>query len=134
MLISHCHEDPRRLFHYPPAELWVRPDERLGWSHSTGWRDVSRRYRSDGFRALPTALDAYETVISRREKAMLEFLAEPRTLDEMIAHRFVYRPHVTLLFADAVERRSAELHLERPLRRGLVTQSAPDGYVVSPTS
>ena len=70
-------------------------------------------------------LDTYEAVIGRREQAMLRFLEEPRTLDEMVAHRFVYRPHVTLLFAEAVERRSAELHLERLLRRGLITQPDP---------
>ena len=78
-------------------------------------------------------LDAYEAVISRRERAMLQFLEQPRTLDEMVAHRFVYRPHVTLLFAEAVERRSAELHLERFLRRGLVTQPDPTRYIVFPT-
>jgi len=77
-------------------------------------------------------LDAYEDVIGRREQAMLHFLEVPRTLDEMVAHRFVYRPHVTLVFADAVERRSAELHLGRLLRRGLVTQPDPIRYVVSP--
>jgi glyoxylase-like metal-dependent hydrolase (beta-lactamase superfamily II) len=76
-------------------------------------------------------LDAYEAVIDRREQAMLRFLAEPRTIDEMVAHRFVYRLHVTLLFAEAVERRSAELHLERLLRRGLVTRPGPNRYVVS---
>jgi glyoxylase-like metal-dependent hydrolase (beta-lactamase superfamily II) len=76
-------------------------------------------------------LDAYEAVIDRREQAMLRFLAEPRTIDEMVAHRFVYRLHVTLLFAEAVERRSAELHLERLLRRGLVTRPDPNRYVVS---
>ena len=76
-------------------------------------------------------LEAYEAVIGRREQAMLRFLEEPRTLDEMVAHRFVYRPHVTLLFAEAVERRSAELHLERLLRRGLITQPDPARYVVS---
>jgi len=78
-------------------------------------------------------LDAYEAVIGRREEAMLRFLEEPRTIDEMVAHRFIYRPHVTLLFAEAVERRSADLHLERLLRRGLVTQPDPARYVVSPT-
>ncbi|HUE88160.1 MAG TPA: MBL fold metallo-hydrolase [Vicinamibacterales bacterium] len=77
-------------------------------------------------------LDAYEEVIGRREQAMRRFLEQPRTLDEMVAHRFIYRPHVTLLFADAVERRSAELHLERLLRRGLVTQPDLARYVVSP--
>lgn len=76
-------------------------------------------------------LDEYEAVIARREQAILQFLAEPRTLDEMVAHRFVYRPHVTLLFAEAVERRSAELHLERLLGRGLITQPESGRYVVA---
>ena len=55
-------------------------------------------------------------------------------LDEMVAHRFVYRPHVRLLFVDAVERRSAHLHLERLIARRLVTPLAPQTYVaISPT-
>ncbi len=86
-----------------------------------------------GRATLLSLLDDYEAVIARREQAMLRFLAEPRTLEDMVAHRFVYRPHVTLLFADAVERRSAELHLERFVRRGLVTQPDPASYVISPT-
>jgi glyoxylase-like metal-dependent hydrolase (beta-lactamase superfamily II) len=76
-------------------------------------------------------LDAYHAVIARRDRAMLQFLAEPRTLDEMVAHRFVYRPHVRLLFAEAVERRSAELHLARLLSRGLITQPDPGRYAVA---
>jgi len=70
----------------------------------------------------------YAAVIARREQAMLEFLAEPRSLDEMMARRFVYRPHVVLLFADAVERRSAELHVERFLARGQVVEVEPGRY------
>jgi glyoxylase-like metal-dependent hydrolase (beta-lactamase superfamily II) len=63
-------------------------------------------------------LDAFASVIPRRHEAMLEFLTEPRTLDEMAQHRFVYRPGVEMSFADAVERRSAELHVGRMLARG----------------
>jgi glyoxylase-like metal-dependent hydrolase (beta-lactamase superfamily II) len=83
---------------------------------------------------LLTLLDAYQAVIERREQALRAFLSEPRTLDEMVAHRFVYRPHVQLLFADAVERRSAQLHLERLVARGLVTQPTPETFLISPTS
>lgn len=82
-------------------------------------------------RELLTRLDDYEAVIARRERKMLAFLAEPRTLDDMVAHRFIYRPHVQLLFTEAVERRSAQLHLERLIARGFVTQSDPDSYVTS---
>ena len=63
-------------------------------------------------------VDDFASVIDRRHQAMLGFLAEPRTLEDMVAHRFVYRPHVESVFVDSVERRSASLHLERMLRRG----------------
>jgi len=70
-------------------------------------------------------VDEFAAVIDRRHRAMIEFLAEPRTLDEMAAHRFVYRPHVQISFADAVERRSAQLHVGRMLWRGEAAEVAP---------
>jgi glyoxylase-like metal-dependent hydrolase (beta-lactamase superfamily II) len=73
-------------------------------------------------------VDAFAAVIDRRHTAMLEFLAEPRTLDDMVQHRFVYRPHVQHVFADAVERRSAELHLQRMLTRGEAAEVAPGSF------
>jgi glyoxylase-like metal-dependent hydrolase (beta-lactamase superfamily II) len=68
-------------------------------------------------------LDTFGAVIARREQALLAYLAEPRTMDEIVAHRFVYRPGVQLLFADHVERRSADLHLQRLDRTGAVTNA-----------
>lgn len=68
-------------------------------------------------------LAEYEAVIARREQALLDFLAQPRTLEDIVAHRFVYRPHVTLLFVEGVERRSAQLHLERLVRNGSVIEN-----------
>ncbi len=62
-------------------------------------------------------IDDFIAVIDRRHQAMLAFLAEPRTLDEMVQHRFIYRPHVEHVFADNVERRSAHLHVQRMVRR-----------------
>jgi glyoxylase-like metal-dependent hydrolase (beta-lactamase superfamily II) len=63
-------------------------------------------------------VDAFTAVIDRRHRAMLDHLAEPRTVDEMVAHRFIYRPHVEMAFVESVERRSAELHVQRMLARG----------------
>ncbi|MDP6977143.1 MAG: MBL fold metallo-hydrolase [Myxococcota bacterium] len=63
-------------------------------------------------------LDGYHEVIARRHEAMLEYLAEPRTISEMADHRFIYRPHVENHFANSVEQRSAELHVQRMLARG----------------
>jgi glyoxylase-like metal-dependent hydrolase (beta-lactamase superfamily II) len=68
-------------------------------------------------------LDAFAAVIDRRHEAMLEFLVVPHSIDDMVSHRFVYRPHVELPITDAVERRSAELHVARMLRRGEVREN-----------
>ena len=73
-------------------------------------------------------LDAFHAVIDRRHGAMLEFLAEPRTLSEMVDHRFIYRPHVETPIVAPVERRSAELHLARMLARGEAVESSPGTY------
>jgi len=83
----------------------------------------------DGRQDFLALLAEYEAVIPRREQALLDFLDQPRTLDDIVAHRFVYRPHVTLLFVDGVERRSAELHLERLLARGEVIEMTPGTYL-----
>jgi glyoxylase-like metal-dependent hydrolase (beta-lactamase superfamily II) len=73
-------------------------------------------------------LDAFTAVIAKRHQAMLEFLAEPHTLDEMAAHRFIYRPHVETSFLGSVERRSAELHVQRMLRRGEAVEVEPGRF------
>jgi glyoxylase-like metal-dependent hydrolase (beta-lactamase superfamily II) len=73
-------------------------------------------------------VDDFAAVIDRRHAAMLEFLAEPRTIDEMVAHRFVYRPHVEHSFATAVELRTAELHVQRMLTRGEASEVAPGRF------
>jgi glyoxylase-like metal-dependent hydrolase (beta-lactamase superfamily II) len=73
-------------------------------------------------------LDSFGEVIDRRHAAMLDFLAEPQTLDEMAAHRFVYRPHVEHPFTDAVEWRTAQLHVQRMLARGEAAEVEPDRF------
>lgn len=73
-------------------------------------------------------LDAFEAAIPRRHAAMLDFLSEPRTVADMVQHRFIYRPGVQSVFADRVEARSAELHLDRMRSRGEV-EDLPDGRV-----
>src|SRR3954464_7017615 len=73
-------------------------------------------------------VDTFGAVIDRRHQAMLDFLAEPHTVDDFVAHRFIYRPHVQHSFADSVERRSAILHVERMLRRGEATEVEPGRY------
>ncbi|MEZ5343822.1 MAG: MBL fold metallo-hydrolase [Acidimicrobiales bacterium] len=82
----------------------------------------------EGREAFVTMLDKFHAVIGRRHDAMLDFLREPKTVADMVAHRFIYRPHVEHVFADSVEQRSAELHLARMLHRGEVTEVAPGAF------
>ena len=73
-------------------------------------------------------LDAFHAVIGRRHDAMLEYLAEPHTLLEMIEHRFVYRPHVEMPIVERVERRTSQLHVARMLERGEAVEVEPGRY------
>lgn len=67
-------------------------------------------------------LDRFAAVIARRESELLGFLRVPRTLDEVVEHRFVYRPGDAVPFADPVERRSMGQHLARLLQRERVEE------------
>ena len=67
-------------------------------------------------------------MIADRERRLLEFLAEPHTLDEIAAHRFVYRPQDDVSFAEPVERRSMGQHVERLLRDGRVEEVEAGRY------
>ena len=82
-------------------------------------------HSDDGFVEM---LDGFAEVIPRRHEAMLQFLVEPRSLDEMASHRFIYRPGVEMTIVDAVERRSADLHVQRMLRRGEAIEVAPGRF------
>jgi glyoxylase-like metal-dependent hydrolase (beta-lactamase superfamily II) len=99
-------------------------------------RDLDARYYAtfhhigviEGRAAYLDRLDRFAAVIADRERRLLEFLAEPHTLDDIIQHRFVYRPADQVLFADGVERRSMSLHLARLLRDGRVREIEPGRY------
>jgi len=74
-------------------------------------------------------LERFAGVIRARESRLLEFLADaPRSLDEIAAHRFVYRPGDDVLFADPVERRSMSQHLAGLLAEGRVVEPEPGRY------
>jgi len=68
-------------------------------------------------------LDRFADRIGEREQAMLDFLSQPRTLEEMVAHRFLYPAHATFPFIDAVEQRTIEQHLDRLTLQGRVVRS-----------
>ena len=68
------------------------------------------------------ALDNFANVIVNRELSMLEYLREPRSLNECAERRFVYRPHVEMTFVTHVELRSAQIHLARMVGDGRVIE------------
>ncbi|MFV0260383.1 MAG: MBL fold metallo-hydrolase [Acidimicrobiales bacterium] len=73
-------------------------------------------------------IDGFTEVIYRRHANMLDALSEPRSLEDLVAIRFVYRPHVDQPMVDAVERRTAELHLARMLERGEAVEVEPGRF------
>ena len=85
----------------------------------------------EGAAEFGSQLRAYREVIRTREQRLLEFLAEPRTLDEVVAHRIVYRPHVELSWVDTVERRTAEQHLARLVADERVEVVEPGRYRIT---
>jgi glyoxylase-like metal-dependent hydrolase (beta-lactamase superfamily II) len=85
----------------------------------------------DGREAFRSRLDRFSAVIQAREQRLVEFLAEPRTLDEIVAHRFVYRPGDAVPYADAVELRSMSQHLERLIDGGRVREVEARRYLAS---
>jgi glyoxylase-like metal-dependent hydrolase (beta-lactamase superfamily II) len=82
----------------------------------------------DGVDDFRRRVDEFAAVIGDREHRMVEFLAEPRTLDDLVAHRFVYRPHVQLAWVESAERRSAEQSLVRLVAGGRVVEIEPGRY------
>jgi glyoxylase-like metal-dependent hydrolase (beta-lactamase superfamily II) len=82
----------------------------------------------EGRAAMLEKLERFAGVIRTREERLLAYLTEPRTLAEIVAHRFVYRPTDKVLFADDVERRSMSQHLARLIAEGRVTELEPLCY------
>ena len=84
----------------------------------------------DGRENFVEMLDKFKGAITRRHDAMLEFLKEPHTIAEMVAHRFIYRPGVEVFIADHVEGRSAVLHTKRMVERGEAVEVEPGRFQV----
>jgi len=85
----------------------------------------------EGRDAFLARLDVFEAMISDRERRLLEYLAEPRSMDDIVAHRFVYRPGDAIAWADTTEARSAEQHIARWLESGKVVATDDGRWVRS---
>jgi len=85
----------------------------------------------DGRAAFRERLDRFAAVIATREARLLAFLTAPHTIDDIVAHRFVYRPGDAVAFADDVERRSMRQHLDRLLASGRVREPEPGRFLAA---
>jgi glyoxylase-like metal-dependent hydrolase (beta-lactamase superfamily II) len=74
-------------------------------------------------------IDRYAAVIVDRDRRLLAYLSEPHSMDEIVAHRFIYRPEDEISYADDAERRHMVQHLERMLRDGRVREVAAGRYL-----
>jgi glyoxylase-like metal-dependent hydrolase (beta-lactamase superfamily II) len=99
-------------------------------------RDIDARYYAtfhhigvvEGRAAFLERLDRFSGVIRSREERLVEYLAEPRTLDDIAGHRFVFRPGDAVPFAEVVERRSMAQHLDRLVHVGRVRRVEADRW------
>lgn len=73
-------------------------------------------------------LDAFAGAIRRRETALLDFLAHPRSMVDLVAHRFLYRAHVDLPWVTSAEEHTIRQHLDRFVEQGRVAEVAPGRY------
>ncbi|RFC69767.1 MBL fold metallo-hydrolase [Streptomyces sp. AcE210] len=85
-----------------------------GTSHQKGVIEGAEEFRR--------RLDGFAGVVARREAALLALLGEPRTVEEIVDHRLVYRPHVEGPHVRPVERRTAVQHLDVLMSGGLVAE------------
>lgn len=77
-------------------------------------------------------VERFAAVIADREQRLLAFLAEgPRSIDDVVTHRFIYRQGVDLPFVESVERRSMTMHLDRLERQGRAERHADGRFALT---
>jgi glyoxylase-like metal-dependent hydrolase (beta-lactamase superfamily II) len=113
--------------HWSDLEDFERAIERARTIDARWYVTFHHKGIVEGASEFRTQLDAFASVIADRERRMLAYLEEPRSIGEMVAHRFVYRPGVQVTFADHVERLTAERHLTRLVRNGEVVELPAEG-------
>jgi len=87
----------------------------------------------EGRAAFVEKLDRFAAVIADRERRLVEYLREPRSLDDIAAHRFVYRPQDAVSFAEPVERRSMSQHVDRLVAAGRMREVEPGRWLSAET-
>ncbi|MBW2241200.1 MAG: MBL fold metallo-hydrolase [Deltaproteobacteria bacterium] len=142
------HTRGHSAFHILPADVLFLGDIDLssfGPYYGDAWADLEDFERSlarvKGIKALHYAtfhhvgvvdpatfeerLGRFTAKIEERDSRLLAYLAEPHTMEEVVQHRFIYRPGDAVDFADPVELRSMSQHLDRLMRRGRIAEIQP---------
>jgi hydroxyacylglutathione hydrolase len=65
-------------------------------------------------------VDQYLNIIYERERTLLDFLVVPRTLEEIVKRRIIYRKDYDMVWIDAVEKNSMLLHLGKLMQEQVV--------------
>jgi glyoxylase-like metal-dependent hydrolase (beta-lactamase superfamily II) len=97
--------------------------ERLKHVEAGWWLTFHHKGLIEGRDTFLAMLDQFEAMIQDRESRLLEFIKAPRSMDEIVEHRFVYRPGQTGFIIDETERRSMGMHLDRLIAHGHVKLS-----------
>jgi glyoxylase-like metal-dependent hydrolase (beta-lactamase superfamily II) len=106
-------------------EDFERSLTRLREIEAKAWVSFHHAGVIDDAETFASKLAAFAGKIRAREHAILDFLVEPHTLGDMVAHRFLYPPHAQAAFIAAVEKRTIEQHLARLLMGGRVREIEP---------
>ncbi|MDB9868610.1 MBL fold metallo-hydrolase [Pseudomonadales bacterium] len=106
--------------------------EKLRHLDAHWWLTFHHKGLIEGRAAFLPMLADFTAMIDYREQNLLAYLVEPRSMADIVAHRFIYRPGTEGVFVDAVERRSMGMHLARLIRDQRVTQ-VHDQYQVVPS-
>jgi glyoxylase-like metal-dependent hydrolase (beta-lactamase superfamily II) len=85
------------------------------------WQTFHHKGLIEGRERFLEMLEAFSAMIGKREHSLLEYLGEPRSIEQLIEHRFIYRPGAVTPMIDAIEKRSIEMHLERLLEQGRIS-------------
>jgi glyoxylase-like metal-dependent hydrolase (beta-lactamase superfamily II) len=73
-------------------------------------------------------IDRYAEVIPGRDQRLLDYLSEPRTLDQIVEHRFIYRPGDPIPGGDFIERIGMQMHLDRLLAQTKISKLDGDRF------
>ena len=84
----------------------------------------------EGRQAFRERIEPYAAKIRERDERLLEYLSQPHSLEEIVDHRFVYRPKDRVPFIDAVEHRSMAQHVSRLVTQGRIQETEDRRYQV----